>query len=854
MRLRRIMSAIFAVAIALSPSVPRSAVAADPASGSVGAADPSVSWTGPDVSAETSGPEACEEQSGALFPPFCDDFSLSVTDPGELTVFVTGTVPANDFDLYVYDNTGTLVGSSALPASLEATSIACATPAGSPYLVRSVYFTTVATPLAGDPGYSGEAAWAPPEAGACDAAPDTQAVFGGTLSFAPASIVSAHFLGSEPQTTLERTVPGAAPNAGIDPDRIFVDWPLSSRSAIGQLSRSIDGGDSFRLLLDLLCAPRSRPNCATGGGGDTEEDVNLHTGSVYFSDQEVVVNEAFAASFDHGDSWINQTPLASQATATDRQWIAVADDELLVPKVAALVPVEAFLTYHVPCEGQYIHGIERLGNQGQPLPQPVSQIVNVGQSGQPRVDTNETSPGYHWIYQPYHTCIGINENAGSLTMGSAFAPDYASPLAWKSNFVDTDTPDIFSWSAIDAAGNAYLVWSTNGVMYISVAPMTDPGNDPGQGGWPGSHWTPKVRVQLPEIGTAVFPQVIAGPPGVPGTVAISYDGTTDHVGMPDSAPDGAIWHTYAAVVSYPNGFDAAPVVNTGRVSHRPIHRGNVCTGGTGCTGSFDRSLLDMIDVGFDDGGRLGVVFTDNYSQRFHEGGPGAVDESPFVHFAKQLSGPSMLGETLRVRAPSGDCRADAAADATWQNKASGANLPALDIRQACVTVKKGQVTATITLSQASAAAMARDLTAYNTASQPCLEPCSGHRLQYVMRFLTDTDIYHLSAEFVPSGGLRFFGGVLDANDKLPNPANPIDAIAAGYHTDAGFAVTGQLQGTTLTLHTSAAALGLTNGGKVYSATAFAMAGPLEAEELTAAYTMRTVDASPPFDKSVARQR
>jgi hypothetical protein len=47
---------------------------------------------------------------------------------------------------------------------------------------------------------------------------------------------------------------------------------------------------------------------------------------------------------------------------------------------------------------------------------------------------------------------------------------------------------------------------------------------------------------------------------------------------------------------------------------------------------------------------------------------------------------------------------------------------------------------------------------------------------------------------------------------------------------------------------------LTGGGTLYSVSAFALAGPLEAEELTAAYTMRTVDASPPFDKSVARQR
>jgi hypothetical protein len=62
-----------------------------------------------------------------------------------------------------------------------------------------------------------------------------------------------------------------------------------------------------------------------------------------------------------------------------------------------------------------------------------------------------------------------------------------------------------------------------------------------------------------------------------------------------------------------------------------------------------------------------------------------------------------------------------------------------------------------------------------------------------MRFLTDSDSYHLSAEFVPASGLRFVGGPLDGNDKLVNPVSPTDAIAAGYHTDAGFAVTGEVK-------------------------------------------------------------
>src|SRR5207249_3517841 len=103
--------------------------------------------------------------------------------------------------------------------------------------------------------------------------------------FAPSTLVAAQFLGAEPQTAMERTnapgVPQGNPG-GLSNNRIFVDWPLSSRSNIGQLSRSLDGGDSFRLLVDQTCAARSRPNCATGGGGDTESDVNPANGDVFF--------------------------------------------------------------------------------------------------------------------------------------------------------------------------------------------------------------------------------------------------------------------------------------------------------------------------------------------------------------------------------------------------------------------------------------------------------------------------------------------------------------------------------------------------------------------------------------------
>jgi alpha-glucosidase len=158
MRARLLSPPVLVAALLLTTLIPSASNCSTPASGSIGFAAPSTTWTGPDVSAQTAGPESCGDQTEQL-PPLCDDFSLAVTDAGQLDVSVMGTVPANDFDLYVYDSAGILVASSAAAGGLEFATVPCATPAAGPYLVRAVYFTTVATPLADDPGYSGDASW-----------------------------------------------------------------------------------------------------------------------------------------------------------------------------------------------------------------------------------------------------------------------------------------------------------------------------------------------------------------------------------------------------------------------------------------------------------------------------------------------------------------------------------------------------------------------------------------------------------------------------------------------------------------------------------------------------------------------
>src|SRR4029077_18068483 len=124
-----------------------------------------------------------------------------------------------------------------------------------------------------------------------------------SLQFSPSTIVSPTFLGAEPQISFERPSSSAKSGSGLDASRGFVDWPVSSRTQIGSLWRTVDGGDTYRQLDDLSFAERQVPNCDTGGGGDTVNRVNQYDGTLLYGDQESLAQEAFASSIDHGDSF-----------------------------------------------------------------------------------------------------------------------------------------------------------------------------------------------------------------------------------------------------------------------------------------------------------------------------------------------------------------------------------------------------------------------------------------------------------------------------------------------------------------------------------------------------------------------
>ena len=674
----------------------------------------------------------------------------------------------------------------------------------------------------------------------------------GSLQFGPSTLVSPVILGGEPQLSMERPMANAVPGA-LDPQRGFVDWPVSSRTMIGTLWRTINGGDSYRQIVDLTCAERQVPNCFTGGGGDTVNRVNNYNGDVLFGDQESLAQEAFASSADHGDSFpvTRQTAVSSVASGVDRQWISAVDAPGVMGGPFVSFELDGLFSYHIPDAGEYVAGV---GTDGILRPAATPVIPMVGQSGPSRVDVQKGSKGFGWFYQSFRDGNGFE--VASVPLSS-----YQDPTAYHINKVTADTAQVFPWIAVDRQGNLYAVWiSTDGQLYYSYSKISDPANDPTAtpAGVPGTKWSPKLKVNHPAVGSAIFPEVVAGDPG---RIAIVYMGTGDWHGVSDSAPDGtgaappARWNTYVA--ESVDALDAQPTFKTGLVSHRDAHHGSICTAGTTCLVSMgDRSLLDMIDITMDSSGRLVVVYCDNNTSFARQEVSTGSQGGGFVKVARLSSGPSLLASKpdLSVSYPS-NYRTSAAGDATWPNTAAGTNLPGVDITGVGATTDGNNLIGRIDLADASATGMQNAISGFNSASSAVhsTDP-SATRAQYVLRWDSlDGETYYMTAEAASDGSLTFYGGKVDSSSAVNNASS---AVAIAYRAQGAFDVVGQRSGNSLILRAPLSQFGLRRNSTLVSLQAFSLVGPsdttlagmTESSQVLAA--MRDLDASPSLDASL----
>jgi hypothetical protein len=158
----------------------------------------------------------------------------------------------------------------------------------------------------------------------------------------------------------------------------------------------------------------------------------------------------------------------------------------------------------------------------------------------------------------------------------------------------------------------------------------------------GKTWTDNQAVGT-EFGikNAVFPTVVAGDDD---RAAIAYLGTPTGGNYQDQANFRGVWHLYIST-TYDGG---KTWVTSDATPNDPVQRGTICTSGTTC--GNDRNLLDFIDSTIDDHGRVEVAFADGcidacVTDPSHTSDTGPADaQAAYATIARQSGGKTLYAK------------------------------------------------------------------------------------------------------------------------------------------------------------------------------------------------------------------
>jgi hypothetical protein len=366
------------------------------------------------------------------------------------------------------------------------------------------------------------------------------------------------------------------------------------------------------------------------GGGDSDLD-ETGTGRILLTGQwrpaaapavpgvgspYVTGGESVATSDDGGATW-TVNPVAAYLPGADRNWLAVAPGGTI------------FLAYNDLATGLMVgRSVDGGTTWLPPVPVQGSGSVGgvaggpVGIAGDGVVDSTNT------LYIPY----GAGPGGGS----TQYVVSSGDGVTFTLHQVHQSTGvlgGIFSTIVADAKDNLYLVWAE-----------TESGAPAGQGcanqatcGNPtgiylsvstdhAATWSTPERVS-PMDTVAAFPWIVVGDPG---HVAVGYYGALG-TSYPDQADANATWTVRVAV---PTNGDVlagnATLWTTAVVDSAPMHKGILCTGGTGCDAQY-RQLGDFFEMALTKDGRIVVVWADD---------AGAERAN---HVAVQTEGPRLFG-------------------------------------------------------------------------------------------------------------------------------------------------------------------------------------------------------------------
>jgi hypothetical protein len=468
----------------------------------------------------------------------------------------------------------------------------------------------------------------PPTTGEPSALVQDPARVAGDLKFASATVIDAQRTEGEPlnfvasNTNYWETGP----------------WGTSTQNSF--VHRSTDGGREFHVVSPIKLRPDPGP-----GGGDTDIVID-DQGTAYFTDLESLINLDAAVSHNNGQTW--RRTVASQVDiGQDRQWYAM--DNGTTPSVADNT---VFLGVRSVGKGIFIKsspgstgpgdatgGLVFQNAAASPLPLGADTTC-----GQLRFDTVKRNL-YYPCLEGDHVRVTIGHVAPGQRTGIAFRNSHTPKSPGEG-----DPGHLFPVLAVDGAGNVFGVWVDESDNNVYLALSTDEGE----------HWSKPIRVNSAPSNTNEF--VWADASG--GNVAVGWLGT-EAKGAPDdfaaytsdpAAADNAPWFGYIAMIK--NATSTRPTIAQQRFTNKPMHYGEICNGGIGCTGTGDRTMADYFGFSFDPSGLVRITYNDtttpNHGAHLYELRPGSSAVNPkdetgdaqWPHYSSSGPGPNMANLDL----------------------------------------------------------------------------------------------------------------------------------------------------------------------------------------------------------------
>jgi hypothetical protein len=585
----------------------------------------SISFSAPLRAGAATGPGDC-------VGPNCSDFDLFVDDPGgkNVRVRIDWGLVANDFDLYVYEQTGTgeeQVASSGAGATTFEEAVFTPKP-NTNYQILIVHFAVVLDNVEGvvslvDPPVVKQPNRIGPRNTGIVFSPNShiqtpmrEAPSGKGTVMAPETV-------RDGEPSIRADVRGNVYPAGIRGVPAGVDvWRFGPNAFCPRFAFHDDS--EFPLGVGDPPSNPNNPNAGyvylgqpdgifatdgagspDAGGGDIELAVSfpaLPSATPTLSMVSLTLaNITSAASFNRGNDWTPANPFAALGPPADRQWIEAYGQNTVYLYYRTLATLTG-LVLQKSIDG----GITYAASFG--IPNPIGYTPGW-------IDVDQT-PNPNGSVDIYLSA----QNSSELVVFHCVDPTPALPSVISCSApVTVDKTmshgHIFDVVTVDNADNVYATWSNNRDVFYAYSTNK------------GASWSNPIAVTNSGTGgmptTNIFPWITAGDNG---RIGIVWYGTD----APTHADNNAEWKTYYAFTA--NARATTPTMRWLEASDHVNHVGNISQAGFSPNETaVNRNLIDFFEVAHDprDGAAV-IAFGDDHN-----------DFDGATYYTRQIAGPGL---------------------------------------------------------------------------------------------------------------------------------------------------------------------------------------------------------------------